>query len=95
MTLHRKIVVLVRIHDFKNAEHPPSIGEAAVSQSEIGSRKTRVLIDFVKQIDVERARATKQLLYLIAGGEEKFGKIGAVLANDAGDWRTLFILSPR
>ena len=83
--LRREVVDLVRLHLLDDADQVGGIGQVAVVQHEIAVGDVRVLVQVVDAVGVEQRGAALDAVDHVALFQQEFGKIGAVLAGDAGD----------
>jgi hypothetical protein len=93
-TLGGEIVDLGRPDLLHQPDQVGRVGHVAVMQQERHIAGMRILVEVIDAGGVERGRPPLDAMDLIAETEQIFGKIGAVLAGDAGDQRhALRILS--
>ena len=85
MALGGEIVDLVGLGLLDDADQVGRVGHVAVMQDEARIGLVRVLIEMLDAAGVERRRAALDAVDHVALGQQQFGKIGAVLAGDAGD----------
>ena len=69
----------------QQAHEGGAVGKVAVMKDEAGTGGVAILVEVVDAVGVEGGGTAHQAVNGIAFAEEKFGKVGAVLASDASD----------
>ncbi len=59
-------------------------------QDQAAVRFVRVLVEMIDAVGVEQRRTALDAVHFVTLAEQKLGKIGAVLAGDAGDQCNFF-----
>jgi hypothetical protein len=85
MRLGREVVDLVRLHLLDDAHQAGRIGQIAVVQHELAVVDVRVFVQVVDAVGVEQRRTALDAVDFVALLQQELGKVGAVLAGDAGD----------
>jgi len=85
MALGGEVVDFVGLGLLDDADEAGAVGQVAVVQEEAHILFMPVAIEVVDTVGVEQASATLDPVIDVALIEQEFGKIGAVLAGDAGD----------
>ena len=85
MALGGEIVDFVRLGLLDDADQIGRIGHVAVVEEERHAGFMRIMEQMIDPFRVERGGAPFGAVDRIAFGEEKFGKIGAVLPGDSCD----------
>ena len=85
MAHRRQIVDFIRLHQLDDADEIGGIGQIAVVQDEVAVIDVRILIEVIDAVGVEEGAAALDAMDDIALPEQEFGKVGAVLAGNAGD----------
>ena len=80
-----QVVDFVGLRFLNDAGQVAAIAEVAIVQLEAGVVDVWVLVDVVYALGVERAGAAFDAVHDIAFFKQEFGKVGTVLAGDAGD----------
>ena len=85
VTLAAEIVNLIRLDDLDQFFKAAAVGKIAIVQKETDVCFVNILEDVDDAAAVERGRTANDAVHLVALLEQEFGKIGAVLAGDAGN----------
>ncbi len=80
-----EVVDFVGLHLLNDADEVGRVGQVAVVQDEILVLDVRVLVQVVDAVGVEERGTALDAVNDIALLEQEFGKVGAVLAGDAGN----------
>lgn len=83
--LGAEVVDLVRLHFLQDAGEVGGVGEIAVVELEAGVVDVRVFVDVIDALGVEQGGAALDAVHFVTLFEQEFGKVGAVLAGNAGD----------
>ena len=87
MALGGEIVDLGRPDLLHQPDQIGRVGHVAIVHQERHISDVRVLVEMIDARGVERGRPPLDAMDRVAEAEQIFGKIGAVLAGDAGDQR--------
>ena len=82
MALRREIVEFIGFHQSHDAHQTHGIGKIAVVQM-----KMRMAFQMIDAFAFFRGRTTHDAVNVVTLFQQKFGKIGAVLAGNTGDER--------
>ena len=85
MALRAEVVDFVRLGLLDDADQIAGVAEITVVQLELGVGDVGILINIVDALGVERGGAPLDAVDDIAFFQQEFGKVGAILAGDAGD----------
>ncbi len=85
MRLRSEVVDFVGLDLLDDADEAGAVGQITVVQDEAAAGLVRVLVEVVDAVGVEERGAALDAVDFVALAQQEFGKIGAVLAGDAGD----------
>jgi hypothetical protein len=85
MALRREVVDFVGLHLLDDAHQAGTVGHVAVVQREATIHSMRILVQVIDAVGVEQRCAALDAVHLVTLVEQELGKIGAILAGDAGD----------
>jgi len=94
MTLRGKVVDFVRSYLVDDSHKVGTVAEVAVVKEQLDAVHVRILVKMIYPARVERAGTPYDAVHLIAPGQQKFGKIAAVLSGDSGYKRLLHCRFP-
>jgi hypothetical protein len=83
MALVAEVVDLVGLHQLKYADQIGAVDEVAVMKRQAGMALVRILVEVIDPLGVEAAGLSLDTMNLMASFNEKFRKVGTVLAGDA------------
>ena len=85
MALRAKVIDFFRINCLEHAAQARAVREIPIVQGKLSADEMGVVVKMVDAIGIEEACASDQAVDFVTFGEQEFGKIGAVLAGNAGD----------
>ena len=91
MTLRRQVVDLIRLRLLHDADQIGGIGQVAVVQVQANATVMRILVEMIDAIGIERGGPAFDAVNLVALLQQQLRQVGAVLAGDTGDQRSLHV----
>ena len=85
MALGCQVVDLVRLDLLENTDQVGGIGQISIMKDKVSVVHMGVLVQVIDAVGVEQGGPAFDAVDFIAFFQQEFGKIGAVLAGDAGD----------
>jgi hypothetical protein len=85
MRLRREVVNLVGLRFLQDANDVGRVGHIAIMQMEGNTLLVRIMNQVVEAPGIEGRRTALHAMDHVSLGQEKFGKVGAVLPGHAGD----------
>ena len=80
-----EVVDFVGLDLLDDADQAGRVGHVAMVEEEAHALFMAILIQMVDAVGVEQAGAPLEAVHFVAFFQQEFGKVGAVLAGDAGD----------
>ncbi len=87
MRLCSEVIYLIRTGYLENRSQRFRIGEITVVEMEPAA-KIRFVPQVIDALTIEGRSAANDAVHIVALGQKKFGKIGAILPGDTSDKRT-------